>query len=49
VLGLEPGASTAEVKAAYREKARELHPDRGGDTKSFSRVNEAYRRLKRVD
>lgn len=49
VLDLEPGASQDEVKAAYRKKARELHPDRGGDTDAFSRVNEAYQRLKRAD
>lgn len=47
VLDLEPGASGDAVKEAYREKARELHPDRGGDAEAFSRVNEAYERLKR--
>lgn len=47
VLGVEPGASPEEVRAAYREKARTLHPDHGGDEDDFSRVNEAYRRLKR--
>lgn len=28
ILGLEPGATMDEVKAAYRQKMREHHPDR---------------------
>ena len=31
VLGLAPGASAAEIKAAYRERARVIHPDRFAD------------------
>jgi hypothetical protein len=42
VLGLQPGASEAEVQAAYREKVKEAHPDHGGDEETFRRVREAY-------
>uniref|UniRef100_UPI003AB42214 J domain-containing protein n=1 Tax=Enorma sp. TaxID=1920692 RepID=UPI003AB42214 len=33
VLGLEPGASPAEILAAYRELAQMLHPDKFGENK----------------
>ncbi|WP_255150470.1 J domain-containing protein [Halorarius halobius] len=42
VLGLPSGASESEVKTAYREKVKEVHPDHGGDTDEFRRVREAY-------
>lgn len=42
VLGLSPDASEAEVRAAYREKVKEAHPDHGGDEETFRRVREAY-------
>lgn len=43
VLGLEPGASPAEVKAAYRRLVKEHHPDRGGDPEKFRKVHAAYK------
>ena len=46
VMGLEPGASSAEVRAAYREHAKDLHPDRGGDEDAFKELNRAYDRLR---
>lgn len=45
VLGLKRGASEDEIKRAFRKKAHELHPDKGGDEKAFKEVNEAYQVL----
>lgn len=47
VLGLPSGASSEEVKRAYREKVKQVHPDRGGDTEEFKRVREAYTTAKK--
>jgi len=44
-LGLDPGADEATIKRAYRERVKEVHPDRGGDEKAFKRVTAAYDRL----
>lgn len=55
VLGISPGASQDEVRAAYRERARRLHPDRLLDvtpaereraTRRMRDVNEAWRVLR---
>jgi hypothetical protein len=41
-LGVSRGASDDELKAAYRERVKEVHPDHGGDQETFERVREAY-------
>lgn len=42
VLGVPQGATLPEVKQAYREKVKEVHPDHGGDREEFQQVREAY-------
>lgn len=42
VLGLLPGAAGDEVKAAYKKRALETHPDKGGDVEQFRQVRKAY-------
>ena len=45
-LGLDPDADEEAVREAYRERVKEVHPDRpSGDEDEFKRVNRAYERL----
>ncbi|GAB6878921.1 J domain-containing protein [Halorubrum gandharaense] len=41
-LGLPRDASPDAVKQAYRERVKEVHPDRGGNEETFKRVQKAY-------
>ncbi len=44
ILGLEPGAPEDAIRRAYRRRALETHPDRGGDADVFRAVQGAYER-----
>lgn len=45
VLGVDRAADPEAVRAAYRSKVKEVHPDRGGDAEAFKRVTTAYETL----
>ena len=47
VLGVSRDVTEAELKAAYRRRALETHPDHGGDEAAFRRVLHAYDEAKR--
>ncbi len=41
-LGLAPPYTAEDVKQAYFERARRVHPDRGGSAADFQRLHEAF-------
>lgn len=52
-LGVEKGASQDEIKRAFRQKAKKLHPDQNPDDKNaeekFKEINEAYEVLSNAE
>uniref|UniRef100_A0A6C0ANQ5 J domain-containing protein n=1 Tax=viral metagenome TaxID=1070528 RepID=A0A6C0ANQ5_9ZZZZ len=42
VLGVSKNAETAEIRTAYKQLAKEHHPDKGGDPEKFKELSEAH-------
>lgn len=49
VLGVKENSNQDEIKKAFRKMSLKHHPDRGGDTEKFKKINEAYQILGDVD
>lgn len=41
-LGVSPNASDADIRKAWKQKAKAHHPDHGGDPEEFKKVAKAY-------
>ena len=47
-LGLGSSPSEVDVRRAFRARARDLHPDRGGSEVAFKKLNDSYQRAMKV-
>lgn len=48
ILGVSPEATKEEVQKAFRKKAAECHPDKGGSHEDMIRVNAAWEAIQRL-
>jgi len=46
ILNVSKNASDAEIKKAYKKKAMQCHPDKGGDEVKFKQIANAYESIK---
>ena len=46
ILGVSEKATSAEITKAFKDLAKQHHPDRGGDKDKFQEINEAHDTLK---
>jgi curved DNA-binding protein CbpA len=49
VLGVDRDADDETIKRAYRRRAKETHPDRGGSDAEFKRIKDAYEAIRGDD
>ena len=41
-LGVSREATTEEIRRAYKDLAKQKHPDKGGDPEEFKQIQEAH-------
>src|SRR5210317_2668391 len=46
ILGVDEKATSADITKAFKDLAKQHHPDRGGDKDRFQEINEAHDTLK---
>lgn len=42
ILGVSRTAETSEIRSAYKQLAKEHHPDKGGDAEKFKEISQAH-------
>lgn len=48
VLGVDPNASIDEIEKAYKQKAKEAHPDMGGSNDAFIKLTNALEQARKL-